>query len=410
MKLINHKNIVLLISLFSIMLLSQLNAAEIKRSTLDNNEDAIKYEFITINNSIKQISKIKQLTVKARALNIDIKGNNTNEIKIITLRKYLSDNKKIKDVEIVKFSEENSLHKDGFTEFANFDISIKDKEILLDFPKLPNDKIQSVELLLPKNISLDLKIREGDMKLSKFKNEVNIKGKQLDIEFENIRSVLDVENKVGFFIMNDFEGVLNLNTLSSDIKLNEINGSINITSSTGSFDLNNFSGNLELTTKVSDIKIMDSRESEIFIDYKSGNLKLEDLKKVDIVDITATIGDIFVERSIIKKLNIVNQGGDVFINDSQAKMNVNLKAGDIIYKSEKLYLADDSYLSIEYGDIVLDVKDGNEYEYYTDRDMKPLSYNDIEKKSSLRNLRIALKGGESNYMNLSVSSGSVIVK
>ncbi len=407
MKLNKHINIIII--LIVIFTYQVLNASEIKRSTLKTNSDAVLYEFLVLNNSKKDISKIKQLSVKAKSLKIDIKGSDRNEIKIITLKKYISiDNNKFE--KIIKFSDESSLHKEGFDDFANFDISVNDKEILLDFPKLLNDETQTVELFLPKNISLDLKIKEGNIKISKFNSEINIKGKQLNTEFKDISSVIEVENKVGSFTMNNFEGVLNLNNLSGNMIFNEINGSLNIKSSTGSFDMKKFSGNLELTTKVSDIKIIDSKESEIFIDYKSGDLELENLKKIEIVDITATIGDISVENSNIKKLNIVNQGGDISLRNSKARMNIDLKAGDIIYESEELFLGDDSYLAIEYGDIIIDIEDTKKYDYYNNIDIKPIDFNAIKDLKNIRNLRVGLRGGESNYMNLAVSSGSVIIK
>ena len=208
----------------------------------------------------------------------------------------------------------------------NLDLNILDSNISLE----ENTSSGNIEIEYYTGIEREILITHTDKKLSIKENkntfgvdiDFNIFSKKQEIKIKIPKSSsIDVHslNKIGDLIIKD----LNIKHLTANSKIGNVyltNVSIldtEIKLSTGDLKIDNFKG----------------ENNSLKINNATGNIKLNNINSINILNIDNNTGDIDLSSSIIKNINITNKLGNITLNNfpNESTDNISLKTntGDI---------------------------------------------------------------------------------
>ena len=208
----------------------------------------------------------------------------------------------------------------------NLDLNILDSDIVLE----ENTSSDKIEIEYYTGIERETLITHTDKKLS-IKENKNTFGVDIDFSIfskkQEIKikiptsSSIDVHslNKIGNLIIKD----LNIKHLTANSKIGNVyltNVSIldtEIKLSTGDLKIDNFKG----------------ENNSLKINNATGNIKLNNINSINILNIDNNTGDIDLSSSIIKNINITNKLGNItlnnFPNESTDNISLETNTGDI---------------------------------------------------------------------------------
>ena len=208
----------------------------------------------------------------------------------------------------------------------NLDLNILDSDIVLE----ENTSSDKIEIEYYTGIERETLITHTDKKLS-IKENKNTFGVDIDFSIfskkQEIKikiptsSSIDVHslNKIGNLIIKD----LNIKHLTANSKIGNVyltNVSIldtEIKLSTGDLKIDNFKG----------------ENNSLKIKTATGNIKLNNINSINILNIDNNTGDIDLSSSIIKNINITNKLGNItlnnFPNESTDNISLETNTGDI---------------------------------------------------------------------------------
>ena len=211
-------------------------------------------------------------------------------------------------------------------DIKNLDLNILDSNISLE----ENTSSSNIEIEYYTGIEREILITHTDKKLSIKENKKTFgvvidfsifsKKKEIKIKIPKSTSV-DVHslNRIGDLIIKD----LNIKHLTANSKIGNVyltNVSIldtEIKLSTGDLKIDNFKG----------------ENNSLKINNATGNIKLNNINSINILNIDNNTGDIDLSSSIIKNINITNKLGNItlnnFPNESTDNINLETNTGDI---------------------------------------------------------------------------------
>ena len=208
----------------------------------------------------------------------------------------------------------------------NLDLNILDSNISLE----ENTSSSNIEIEYYTDIEREILITHTDKKLSIKENkktfgvviDFSIFSKKQEIKIKIPKSTsVDVHslNRIGDLIIKD----LNIKHLTANSKIGNVyltNVSIldtEIKLSTGDLKIDNFKG----------------ENNSLKINNATGNIKLNNINSINILNIDNNTGDIDLSSSIIKNINITNKLGNITLNNfpNESTDNISLKTntGDI---------------------------------------------------------------------------------
>ena len=211
-------------------------------------------------------------------------------------------------------------------DIKNLDLNILDSNISLE----ENTSSSNIEIEYYTDIEREILITHTDKKLSIKENkktfgvviDFSIFSKKQEIKIKiPTSSSIDVHslNKIGNLIIKD----LNIKHLTANSKIGNVyltNVSIldtEIKLSTGDLKIDNFKG----------------ENNSLKINNATGNIKLNNINSINILNIDNNTGDIDLSSSIIKNINITNKLGNITLNNfpNESTDNISLKTntGDI---------------------------------------------------------------------------------
>ena len=211
-------------------------------------------------------------------------------------------------------------------DIKNLDLNILDSNISLE----ENTSSSNIEIEYYTDIEREILITHTDKKLSIKENkktfgvviDFSIFSKKQEIKIKIPKSSsVDVHslNRIGDLIIKD----LNIKHLTANSKIGNVyltNVSIldtEIKLSTGDLKIDNFKG----------------ENNSLKINNATGNIKLNNINSINILNIDNNTGDIDLSSSIIKNINITNKLGNITLNNFPNKStdNISLKTntGDI---------------------------------------------------------------------------------
>ena len=211
-------------------------------------------------------------------------------------------------------------------DIKNFDLNILDSNISLE----ENTSSSNIEIEYYTDIEREILITHTDKKLSIKENkktfgvviDFSIFSKKQEIKIKIPKSTsVDVHslNRIGDLIIKD----LNIKHLTANSKIGNVyltNVSIldtEIKLSTGDLKIDNFKG----------------ENNSLKINNATGNIKLNNINSINILNIDNNTGDIDLSSSIIKNINITNKLGNITLNNfpNESTDNISLKTntGDI---------------------------------------------------------------------------------
>ena len=211
-------------------------------------------------------------------------------------------------------------------DIKNLDLNILDSNISLE----ENTSSSNIEIEYYTDIEREILITHTDKKLSIKENkktfgvviDFSIFSKKQEIKIKIPKSSsIDVHslNKIGDLIIKD----LNIKHLTANSKIGNVyltNVSIldtEIKLSTGDLKIDNFKG----------------ENNSLKINNATGNIKLNNINSINILNIDNNTGDIDLSSSIIKNINITNKLGNITLNNfpNESTDNISLKTntGDI---------------------------------------------------------------------------------
>ena len=215
----------------------------------------------------------------------------------------------------------------SINEIKDLDLNILDSDIVLE----ENTSSDKIEIDYYTGIEREILITHTDKKLSikENKNTFGIdidfsifsKKQEIKIKIPKSSSSIDVHslNKIGNLIIKD----LNIKHLTANSKIGNVyltNVSIldtEIKLSTGDLKIDNFKG----------------ENNSLKINNATGNIKLNNINSINILNIDNNTGDIDLSSSIIKNINITNKLGNITLNNfpNESTDNISLKTntGDI---------------------------------------------------------------------------------
>lgn len=411
------------------VLLSSLPALEVERYIPDSLNNVQVY-------SLKNIDNLRQLTLKGRNLKVEIIGNEKGKFEIYSnhdlgltgrggndedykfdfdeffeeFYKYSKENASSKgSVEKIELKDGISLHSSGNENFAIFDITCKAREISIDFPKLNANNNTPLKIIIPKSLALNIKLKKGDVRLKNIDSDVFIRGKQLDTVIENLKGVFNYDNLSGDVRIKNFDGVSTVKMLSGEIDFRNMIGDLKIKNSAGDFKMEKFDGRLTLDTKVGDIDLADVKDSDVMIDTKSGDISMKNFVSCNMIDIKSSFGEINVEDSQVKVLKIRSEGGAINLKGHKGQYDIELKAGDVHINTDQLDLSVDNFVSVDYGDIILNLEKREQFDFYRSTSDEKLMPEELNLYND-RSLRIFRRDKRDYYMNLSVNSGRIEIR
>ena len=211
-------------------------------------------------------------------------------------------------------------------DIKNLDLNILDSNISLE----ENTSSSNIEIEYYTDIEREILITHTDKKLSIKENkktfgvviDFSIFSKKQEIKIKIPKSSsVDVHslNRIGDLIIKD----LNIKHLTANSKIGNVyltNVSIldtEIKLSTGDLKIDNFKG----------------ENNSLKINNATGNIKLNNINSINILNIDNNTGDIDLSSSIIKNINITNKLGKITLNNfpNESTDNISLKTntGDI---------------------------------------------------------------------------------
>ena len=211
-------------------------------------------------------------------------------------------------------------------DIKNLDLNILDSNISLE----ENTSSSNIEIEYYTDIEREILITHTDKKLSIKENkktfgvviDFSIFSKKQEIKIKIPKSTsVDVHsfNRIGDLIIKD----LNIKHLTANSKIGNVyltNVSIldtEIKLSTGDLKIDNFKG----------------ENNSLKINNATGNIKLNNINSINILNIDNNTGDIDLSSSIIKNINITNKLGNITLNNfpNESTDNISLKTntGDI---------------------------------------------------------------------------------
>ena len=211
-------------------------------------------------------------------------------------------------------------------DIKNLDLNILDSNISLE----ENTSSSNIEIEYYTDIEREILITHTDKKLSIKENkktfgvviDFSIFSKKQEIKIKIPKSTsVDVHslNRIGDLIIKD----LNIKHLTANSKIGNVyltNVSIldtEIKLSTGDLKIDNFKG----------------ENNSLKINNDTGNIKLNNINSINILNIDNNTGDIDLSSSIIKNINITNKLGNITLNNfpNESTDNISLKTntGDI---------------------------------------------------------------------------------
>lgn len=211
-------------------------------------------------------------------------------------------------------------------DIKNLDLNILDSNISLE----ENTSSSNIEIEYYTDIEREILITHTDKKLSIKENkktfgvviDFSIFSKKQEIKIKIPKSSsVDVHslNRIGDLIIKD----LNIKHLTANSKIGNVyltNVSIfdtEIKLSTGDLKIDNFKG----------------ENNSLKINNATGNIKLNNINSINILNIDNNTGDIDLSSSIIKNINITNKLGNITLNNfpNESTDNISLKTntGDI---------------------------------------------------------------------------------
>ena len=211
-------------------------------------------------------------------------------------------------------------------DIKNLDLNILDSNISLE----ENTSSSNIEIEYYTDIEREILITHTDKKLSIKENkktfgvviDFSIFSKKQEIKIKiPTSSSIDVHslNRIGDLIIKD----LNIKHLTANSKIGNVyltNVSIldtEIKLSTGDLKIDNFKG----------------ENNSLKINNATGNIKLNNINSINILNIDNNTGDIDLSSSIIKNINITNKLGNITLNNfpNESTDNISLKTntGDI---------------------------------------------------------------------------------
>ena len=211
-------------------------------------------------------------------------------------------------------------------DIKNLDLNILDSNISLE----ENTSSSNIEIEYYTDIEREILITHTDKKLSIKENkktfgvviDFSIFSKKQEIKIKiPTSSSIDVHslNKIGNLIIKD----LNIKHLTANSKIGNVyltNVSIldtEIKLSTGDLKIDNFKG----------------ENNSLKINNATGNIKLNNINSINILNIDNNTGDIDLSSSIIKNINITNKLGNItlnnFPNESTDNISLETNTGDI---------------------------------------------------------------------------------
>lgn len=211
-------------------------------------------------------------------------------------------------------------------DIKNLDLNILDSNISLE----ENTSSSNIEIEYYTDIEREILITHTDKKLSIKENkktfgvviDFSIFSKKQEIKIKIPKSSsVDVHslNRIGDLIIKD----LNIKHLTANSEIGNVyltNVSIldtEIKLSTGDLKIDNFKG----------------ENNSLKINNATGNIKLNNINSINILNIDNNTGDIDLSSSIIKNINITNKLGNITLNNfpNESTDNISLKTntGDI---------------------------------------------------------------------------------
>lgn len=396
-----------------LLLLTSLSALDVALYSDEKNPGVLVY-------SLPQSEQFRQVTLKADVLNLAVSGDNRKKIEVVIFaRERKNGNPKNEadayfaayrkgSVALKEIKEGNPAKYLG--KFFNFSTVDKDKELIFEYKGLQNNKFTTYALiLLPANYASQLDVKIGNVSVENMASEILINNSAGNITLSNSRGVTGLNCKSGNMEISGFEGVINAGLLTGNIEVNKSEGDLSVKMSAGNCEIKNFLGKAKIINTVGNIEMSKIRKSDIQIKNSSGNIEITDLADCGNVKIANETGEISVANSSMKRLYIQASGGDIDLNKVDAVFRISSRAGDINLSAETLHLGEDNLIELDYGDIEINLKKRQGYDYYKNPsgDRQYNSNRSIEADSYLR---IKNKNGQGKQFYINVDTGSIIVE
>lgn len=282
-----------------------------------------------------------------------------------------------------------------------FKVIKRGKEIKIEFDKSYNDVIR---VGIPENLSLNIEVVDGTVDIKDIKSEVNLNGKSIELFAENMEGVFTVYNKNGNLDFRDFNGVLKVSNLIGNVTLTSGEGKILSKVLSGNVSISEYVGKIDVESKVGNIRMKDLKSCDVNIKVQGGDIELKDLDSCNEVSIENSAGDILIGDSEAKRFKVQNQSGDIVLKDISGIYKVSVVNGDIALSVDKLDLSNENYISTDYGDINLRLKNKDDYKYFGSSGKVELSYKNLD---GVRGIRIKNKNGKGNSFYLGVNYGEI---
>ena len=169
-----------------------------------------------------------------------------------------------------------------------------------------------LEIEMPINLNMQIKINSGDIKL------------------ENMRGESYIETLGGDIIVNDFSGDLDLKTNGGNLELEEVNGFIRAHSAGGNININNSEGVFSSSTIGGDI-FMRSIKGEINSQSSGGSINLVDVKG-EKINCRASGGHVKSTNISSRKAVLHSIGKGLFIDKAEGDLTLRSNGGPIDIK------------------------------------------------------------------------------
>lgn len=175
-----------------------------------------------------------------------------------------------------------------------------------------------IELLVPKDVFIDLRSNNGDITLANLGKGGRIINKKGKITLNNIQGTMTI---------NDGSGDIDVNRGNGKLKINDSKGHIAVNDHHGSLIINDKSGHISIQNNQGQVKVSDST-GDININKNIGFIKVTN--KADDVTIKGNKGNVYV-KSASGTVTITDIKGNVKFKN---KENVKLKTNNISGKIE----------------------------------------------------------------------------
>ena len=215
-----------------------------------------------------------------------------------------------------------------------------------------------IELKLPINIAMDVKILGGDINITDIRGESFFNTEAGDVFINKHLGRIDAQTSGGSIIAKRVSGFNRFHCTTGSIDITDSDGQLNASTIGGDISLTNFRGGLEIQTVGGSITIQNIKGNKIYCSTSGGDISGETISSD--VKLETKNGDIYI-KDILGEAILNTSGGDINVKKHRGPLKCRASFGDL----ELLNIIGSTDAFTSAGDILLETLYDSSIEDYS---------------------------------------------